>query len=87
MFQKKIQELLSSPFAIVGLAIVATLVLVAADSFTRKKSRAHKPRVYVKCALLALLVSSLFLFFRPYTPQPSIVSADVPADEIFQEPY
>ena len=85
--QKQIQELLSSPFSVVGISIAVTLVLVAIDSYTRKKSRAHKPRVYVKCALLALLVSSLFLFFRPYTPQTSIVSADVPTDEIFQEPF
>lgn len=87
MFQKQLQTILSSPFSIVGLAVGITLILVAIDSYTRKRSRAHKPRVYVKCALLALLVSSLFLFFRPYTPTTSIVSADIPTDEIFQEPF
>ena len=53
----KVSKIFSNPLGIVGLAIVVTIVAVAADSATRKKSRAHKGRVYMKCIFLTLLVS------------------------------
>lgn len=77
-----ISKLLHNPLSIVGLAIVVTIIAVAADSATRKKSRSHKGRVYMKCIFLTLLVSAIFMYFKPYTSA-SIVAPVMPADEIF----
>lgn len=72
----------SNPLAVMGLAVVVTMMAVAADSATRKRSRSHNGRVYIKCMFLALLISAIFLYFKPYTSA-SVVSPVMPADDIF----
>jgi len=69
-----------NPIFVAGLCVLTAIVLVRLDSATRNRS--HKPRVYLKCSLLAILMCAIVMVFRPYH-QGSIVQAAVPDDEIF----
>lgn len=75
-----VQSIFKNPIAVAAICVVTALFLVRMDSATR--NRAHKPRVYLKCALLAVLMCAIVMVFRPYH-QDSIVQATVPDDEIF----